>query len=155
MDILGIGMSDEQQPVIIGNDEFIKRMAATSGGDLEANRPETVSIQADDEGNIVGDTSGIPDHILAQLQTPEARAQIAKQQKDYRYAYRAAQKEPPRPMRYLNEREDRRLFADRCPPGMTSKEWRKKCRSQFRKMTKNTKKIQKQIAEAKKEKSNG
>jgi hypothetical protein len=168
-------VSDEQQgPVIIGDEKFIKTMAnagkvqpkkvaalravqpaATTDTRVEVPEPlpemtqdeeegvvAQLNLTVDKEGNIIGDTSGIPDHILSQLQTPESKAKMAEQ---YR-AYRHGEKEAPRPIRWIHEREDRRIFADRCPPGMSTREWRKLCRKQFRRMTKQALKIQRSMA---------
>jgi hypothetical protein len=159
---------NEVGPVILGDQAFIKRIGGGTAmprrpvnaaiatvsapvvpeveaeveAEPEAIEAAPISITVNPRGEIISDTTGMPDHILAQLQTPEAQAQMAKQYKEHKYA---DQHEPPRPLRYLNEREDRRLFADRKPPGMSGREWRQHCRATFRKSRKTVLKIQRSM----------
>lgn len=99
---------------------------------------KTVTVDA--KGNIVGDTSAIDPHILEQLQSPEAQAQIKDMYRTSRYG-----KKEKRETKYLNEREDRRPFAETRPPGISSKDWRKMGRMRIHKSRKALLKVQRSI----------
>lgn len=75
---------------------------------------KTVTVDA--RGNIVGDTSAIDPHILEQLQSPEAQAQIKDMYRTSRYG-----KKEKREPKYLNEGQQRRITNVR-PKGMDRQE---------------------------------
>lgn len=128
------------EAIIVGDDNFIKKLADLDKLKETVDNVEQMSITVDPQGNILGDTSHMDPHILAQLQTPAAQKSMREQYRASRYA-----EEPPKPIRWLNEREDRRLFADRRPPNMTPREWRHKCRIAFRKTTKAVLKVKRSM----------
>ena len=101
---------------------------------------EQKTITVDAQGNVVGDTSELDPAILAQLQTPEAQAQIKDMYRTSRYG-----KKEKRETKYLNEREDRRPFAETCPPGMSRKDWRKMGRMRIHKSRKAILKTQRSL----------
>lgn len=119
-----------EQPVILGDDNFIGQFAAAPDEEIDGIKQLQLSI--DPQGNILGDTSHIPEHILAQLVTPQAMAQMREQYRASRYPA----VEPSKKAGYINEREDRRLFIESKPKGMDSKEWRKLQREKIRKSRK-------------------
>lgn len=112
-------------PVLLGDENFIGQFQAAPDEDIDGVKQLQLTI--DPQGNITGGTSHIPAHILEQLTTPQAMAQMREQYRASRYA-----PEPPRPVRYINEREDRRLFIESKPKGVDAKEWRKLQRSKIR-----------------------
>lgn len=102
---------------------------------------EQKTITVDAQGNVVGDTSDLDPHILTQLQSPEAQAQI----RDMYRTSRGMGKEKKREPKYLNEREDRRPFADTRPSGVSPKDWRKMGRMRIHKSRKALLKVQRSI----------
>lgn len=134
-------MSDEA--VVIGSAAFARKLAqagkpeptpeeAAAERAEEQKDIEQLAVSIDAHGNVIGDTSHLPEHILAQLSTPEAAKMMREQYRASRYGT----PEPPREVRYVNERQDRRIFADSKPPGMTTKEWRTQSRARMRKWRK-------------------
>lgn len=63
----------EQTVPIIGDESFKSAFV-----EHPITGSETKSITVNERGEILGDTSEIPDDILSQLQSPEAQAQIRK-----------------------------------------------------------------------------
>jgi hypothetical protein len=119
-------------PVVLGDEQFIKKLA----GEQEPEGIQQLAISVNPQGEIIGDTSHLDPHILAQLQTPEAQKSMREQYRTSRYGV-----EEKREPRYLNEREDRRVFIDRKPKGVDSKAWRKACRKAIRKTGKAARKV--------------
>lgn len=117
---------NDQQPVLLGDDNFIGQFSAAPGEEVEGIK--NLELRIDPQGNILGDTSHIPEHILSQLTTPKAMAQMREQYRASRYPT----VEPSKKAGYINEREDRRLFIESKPKGMDSKEWRKLQRAKIR-----------------------
>lgn len=141
-------MSDEdikpdELPVAIGSDAFIKRLAGeTAQPEQTPEEAQKLSVSINPRGELIGDTSHLPENILAQLQTPEAQAMMAKQYKESRYG---DQKPKSQAARMLHDREDRRVFIERKPPHIDSKTWRKMCRKSIRNTTKAAKKVLRDI----------
>lgn len=127
-----------EQPVILGDENFIGQFAAAPGEEPEG--IQQLQLTIDPQGNITGDTSHIPEHILAQLTSPQAQAQMRSQYRASRYA-----PDPPKPVRYINERSDRRVFIECKPPEVSSKEWRKQKRAEIRKTRKSILKVHRSI----------
>jgi hypothetical protein len=108
------------------------------GGVPDGDSPVVASITCDEDGNIVGDTSQLPAHILEQLQTPAAKESIRKQYK----ASRQGEPELPNPKpRYINEGRQVN-YTHLKPAHMSSKEFRKYRRQQFRAWNKAAVKVQ-------------
>ena len=110
-------------PVAIGDEQFLAKLSGNTAEIPEG--LEQVSITSDAEGNIIGDTRHIDPNLLAQLQTPEARKQIAEMHEAWKNnggkLPQRAQKEPKREPRYLNEGTQRFVTTKR-PKGMTRAE---------------------------------
>lgn len=141
-------------PELIGEPEFIRKL---SGEPISG--AEQVSVQTNAEGNVIGDTAHIPPEILAQLQSPQAQAQIRKLHEAYKESGKMPRSmryapELPREMRYINEREDRRNFVDTKPPGMTTREWRRIARRKLHKTHKAVLKAQRSIRDGERPESN-
>lgn len=128
------------EAIIIGDEKFIEKMASAGKPKQVDPALEHLAVSINPQGELVGDTSHLPEEILAQLQTPQSMQQMRDQYRASRYG-----EEPARPLRWLNEREDRRIFADRRPPNMTAREWRHKCRIAFRKTTKAVLKVKRSM----------
>lgn len=127
------------QPVILGDDHFIGQFPAAPHELIDGIKQ--LELRIDPQGNITGDTSHIPEHVLAQLTTPKAQAQMRQQYRDSRYAPEAS-----KPVKYINERSDRRLFIETKPKGMDAKEWRKQKRTEIRKSRKAILKVHRSIS---------
>jgi len=93
--------------------------------------PVEVPVTVDKHGEIVGDASHLPAELLAQMSTPEAKAQIASIWRNSQYG----KKEPKREPKYLTKGE-RRDFASLRPAGMDAKTFKQLRKRQFRKLTK-------------------
>jgi hypothetical protein len=99
----------------------------------------TVSITCDKDGNLIGDVSHLPDHILSQLQTPESRKMIADQFRASKYGAPAAP-----PPKFIND-GNKVDYTNLKPASMTSAEFRKLRRKSFRKWTKEALKAKRSI----------
>lgn len=99
--------------------------------------PAVVSVACDADGNLVGDISALPDNIVAQLQTPEARAALAKQHREYHKGDGPAAAPKPR---YVNG-GGRVDYTHLKPAHMGGKEFRQLRRAEFRRMRKAAVKI--------------
>lgn len=115
------------EATVIGDEQFIEKLA---GNPVEPEGLQELCVSIDPQGNVVGDTSRIPEHILAQLQSPEAKAQMRTQYRDSRY-----EKDPPRKLKYLNTGGTRDLTRLRAP-GQTRKEFRAFKSKMFKNLTK-------------------
>ncbi len=93
--------------------------------------PSEMSLTCDSDGNIVSDTSAVPANILEQLKSPYARDMIKKQR---RVARNGAPVVLPKP-RFINE-GTRRSYVALKPVEMSSKEFRRLRRKEFRNLTK-------------------
>ncbi len=105
---------------------------ALAAADLAPAKPETPVLTINARGEIVGDTSHIPAETLEQLQSPEGREQL-------RTMYRQQRGTSRRVIAQQTHREpnpEQRDFRHLCPPGMSSKEFRKVRREFMRKQTK-------------------
>lgn len=119
---------------LIGDAEFVAQFQTVEDAPVEIPAGvEQVPVTVDKHGEIVGDTSNIDPGILAQMSTPEAKAQIAEIWRKSKYGKKedAALPAP----RYLNEGY-RRDFKNLRPSGVSSKEFRQKRRKAARKLTK-------------------
>lgn len=94
-------------------------------------------ITVDAKGNIVGDTSNLPQNIIDQFNDPEIREQIQAMYKKSRYG----EKEKPREVKWLTKGE-RRDLTNLKPPGMDAKSFKRYRKTFARKMTKAAIKIQ-------------
>lgn len=93
---------------------------------------DTPSVTVDAKGSVIGDTSHIDPHILAQLSTPQVQEQIRGLYRSSRY-----EREQPREVRYFNDGE-RRDFSHLRPAGMDAKQFKRLRKQTFRNMTKAT-----------------
>lgn len=83
-------------------------------------------------GEIIGDVSHIPAETLEQLRSPEGRERMrAMYRKQFGGGRRALAQ-----ITYREPKEERRDFRHLCPPGMSSKEFRKLRRMYMREQTK-------------------
>lgn len=124
---------------LIGDSEFVAKFQPSSELPEIPAGVEQIPVSVDAKGNVIGDTSGIDPHILAQLASPEAQAQIREMYRASRYGT-----EEPRPIKLLNEGE-RRDFTKIRPQGMDAKTWKRQRKKMFRKFTKETIKVQRSI----------
>lgn len=115
------------EAIVIGDEQFIAKLA---GKHVEPEGLQEISVTIDPQGNLIGDTSHIPENILAQLQSPEAQAQMRTQYRDSRY-----EKDPPRKPKYLNTGGTRDLTKLRAA-GQTRKEFRAIKSKMFKNLTK-------------------
>lgn len=138
------GCSLSSGPVAIGDEQFLRKLSGKVDEIPEG--VEQVSITSDADGNIIGDTSHIDPHILAQLQTSQAREQIRDMHESYKNGggRLPRQKEPKRELRYLNQGA-RRDFTHLRPAGMDAKAFKTLRKQQFRKMHKSALKIQRSL----------
>jgi hypothetical protein len=93
----------------------------------QASGSEQKVLTVDSHGNICGDTSHIDPHILEQLTTPEARAQIRQMYKDHRGSSSGGRRELKKQMpvpRYLADASagERRDLRGSVPAGMSKSE---------------------------------
>jgi hypothetical protein len=136
-------------PVAIGDEQFLQRLARIDQEPEPESNVEQLAVTINARGEIIGDTSHLPENILAQLSTPEAQAQMKAQWKQSRYA---DQREPPREVKYLNEGTQRLAFKVR-PKRMNkaeSRAFRTACRKELNKMTKAAIKIQRSMTHGRK-----
>lgn len=139
-------MSDD--PVAIGDERFLRKLS----GKVEdiPDGVEQVSITSDAEGNIIGDTSHIDPQLLAQLQTPERRKQIAEMHEAWKNGggklpgQHRNPPEPKRELRYINE-GTRRDFTHLRPAGMDAKAFKALRKQQFHRMRKAAIKMQRSL----------
>lgn len=120
---------------LIGSDEFVAKFQPASEKPEIPDGVEKLAITVDPEGNILGDTSQIEPHILEQLKSPEAQAQI----KEMYESYHNPKSKKPRPLRgYLDEPKPEVKFVEptRRPSGVTRKDYRKMKQKNFKKWTK-------------------
>jgi len=119
---------------LIGDPEFVSQFQTAEEAPVEIPAGvEQIPVTVDKHGEIVGDTSNIDPGILAQMSTPEAKAQIAEIWRKSKYGKKdEAQLPPPR---YLNE-GFRRDFKNLRPASMSAKDFRKQRRRDARKLTK-------------------
>jgi hypothetical protein len=139
MDSSGVG------PVLIGDESFIAKISGmqpriSQDNHVDEEGREHLQVTVDPEGNLIGDTSKLPANILEQLSTPESKAKMKAQHEAFHNGEKPrvsrvmrGQVDAPKPPRYLNEREDRRIFVDTKPPGMSTREWRKMGRKRLHK----------------------
>jgi hypothetical protein len=135
-------------PVAIGDEQFLRKLSGDVNQIPEG--AEQITITSDADGNIIGDTSHIDPHILAQLQTPQAREQIRDMHESWKNGggklpgQHRHPKEPKREPRYLNE-GTRRDFTHLRPAGMDAKTFKTLRKQQFRKMRKAALKMQRSL----------
>lgn len=121
---------------LIGDEGFVAKFQPSA--EIPAG-VEQIPLTVDAQGNVIGDTSHVDPHILAQLSTPESQAKIREMYRSSRY-----QKEPKRTPQYINEGQ-RRDFTHLRPAGMDNKTFRRLRKQTFRKLTKQTIKVQRSI----------
>ncbi len=99
----------------------------------------TVSITCDKDGNLIGDTSHLPENILSQLQTPESKKMIQAQFRANKYGASPA----PKP-KFIND-GGRVDFTALKPATMSSEQWRKLRRKKFREWSKASIKLRRSV----------
>lgn len=97
-------MSEEQFPasaVIEGDADFLAAMEGKEKPMVlyDKDGVEQIPITVDKNGDIVGDLTNVPQHVIDQLSTSEAKARINALWKESKYG----KKEPPRPVKYITE----------------------------------------------------
>ena len=93
---------------------------------------QQLAVTVNPQGDIIGDTSHIPDNILRQLQTPEAREQMGQQYREYhRDGGRRKVNVEIKP-RMLTKPGERRDMTGLKPPGMSTREFKRFRRLQMR-----------------------
>lgn len=135
----GVSLKDHNGTERLGSDEMF--VDGTFAGDIshvqlgvapkKQEGPVEVPVTVDKHGEIVGDASHLPAELLAQMSTPEAKAQIASIWRNSHYG----KKEPKREPKYLTKGE-RRDFTSLRPAGMDAKTFKQLRKRQFRKLTK-------------------